>query len=323
MNVKKKNKVVDYSKWGYIFIAPFFFVFLFFNLVPLVSTFYYSFFENYRSGLTIIGPNFVGLENFTKLFTEGDLGKYFTNTMILWVLGFVPQIIVSLVIGSWFTNIRLKLKCQKFFKTVIYMPNLIMASAFSMLFFALFSDIGPINSSLVSMGIIKEPIRFLSSVWGTRGLIAFMNFLMWFGNTTILLMAAIMGINPSVFEAAEIDGAKNSQIFFGITLPLIRPILVYVMVTSLIGGLQMFDVPQILTNGMGTPNNTSMTLIMYLNKHLYSKNYGMAGALSVILFFISVVLSVIVFYVAGYKNSVPKKTTTKTKGVKQHESIKG
>ena len=122
---------------------------------------------------------------------------------------------------------------------------------------------------------------------------------MWFGNTTILLMAGMMGIDTSLFEAAEVDGATSMQVFFKITLPLLRPILVYVLVTSLIGGLQLFDVPQILTNGTGDPMRSSMTLIMFLNKHLYSKNYGMAGALSVVLFFITGVLSLVVFKITG------------------------
>ena len=123
-----------------------------------------------------------------------------------------------------------------------------------------------------------------------------MNFLMWFGNTTILLMAAVMGISPSLFEAAELDGCTPRQTFFRITLPMIRPILVYVLITSMIGGLQMFDVPQILTNGKGTPDRTSMTLIMYLNNHLFSKNYGMAGAVSVILFIICAILCLFVYF---------------------------
>ena len=118
---------------------------------------------------------------------------------------------------------------------------------------------------------------------------------MWFGNTTILLLAGMLGIDTSLYEAAEVDGATSTQVFFKITLPLLRPILVYVMVTSLIGGLQMYDVPQILTNGQGNPARTTMTLIMYLNKHLYSKNYGLGGALSVILFIVTGILSVIVF----------------------------
>ena len=297
--VQKNSNVNKHNRWGYIFLIPFIVVFVVFQLIPLISTIYNSFFENYKSGLKQIGPNFIGLENFITLFKSGDLPTYFKNTMIMWILGFVPQILVSLLLGAWFTDPSLRLKGQRFFKTVIYLPNLIMASAFSMLFFTLFSDGGPINSILISMGILSAPYKFISHVWSVRGLVAFMNFIMWFGNTTILLMAGMMGIDQSLFEAAEVDGATATDIFFKITLPLLRPILIYVMITSLIGGLQMFDVPQILTNGKGDPMRTSMTLIMYLNKHLFSKNYGMAGALSVILLIITGILSMIVFKVSA------------------------
>ena len=291
----KKSKVVRYNKWGYIFLIPFLVVFIVFQLIPLVSTVYNSFFENYRSGLTQIGPNFVGLENYKTIITNGDLPLYFKNTMIMWILGFIPQILLSLLLGAWFTDPSLRLKCQTFFKTVIYMPNLIMASAFAMLFFTLFADSGPINSLLIQIGVFKEAFQFMSHAGSVRGLVATMNCLMWFGNTTILLMAGMMGIDPSLFEAAQVDGATANQIFYKITLPLLRPILVFVMITSLIGGLQMFDVPQILTNGTGDPMRTSMTLIMYLNKHLFSKNFGLAGALSVYMFVITGILSLIVY----------------------------
>ena len=301
MNNKKSSAVTSFNKWGYIFLIPFAVVFIIFQLVPLVSTIYNSLFENYMSGLKHVGPNFVGLANFAKLFTGGDFLKYFKNTMIMWVLGFVPQILVSLLLGAWFTDPSLRLKGQRFFKTVIYLPNLIMASAFAMLFFTLFADSGPVNSILVGLGIFKTPFKFMSNVWSVRGLVALMNFLMWFGNTTILLMAGMLGIDSSLFEAADVDGATSTQVFFKITLPLLRPLLVYVMITSLIGGLQMFDVPQILTNGTGDPVRTSMTLIMYLNKHLYSKNYGMAGALSVILLIITGILSMIIFKATAQK----------------------
>ena len=293
----KKKSCVSYTKWGYIFLIPFFLVYTVFNLIPLVQTFYYSFFENYRSGLTTIGPNFIGFGNFAKIFSgSGDLFKYAGNTFIMWILGFIPQIVISLLLAAWFTDLNLKLKGQRFFKTVIYLPNLIMASAFSMLFFTIFADGGPVNDVLISLGILDEPFRFFSSVGGTRGLVGLMNFLMWFGNTTILLMAGMMGIDPSLFEAAEVDGAKPMQIFRFITMPLLKPILVYVVITSLIGGIQMFDVPQILTAGDGSPNRSTKTLIMFLNEHLFSKNYGMAGALSVILFIITAILSVCVYY---------------------------
>ena len=297
MAKNNNHKAVSYNKWGYIFLIPFVVVYLIFQLVPLITTIYNSFFENYRSGLTQIGPNFVGFANYVKLFEGGEIWIYFKNTMIMWVMGFVPQILVSLLLAAWFSNPSLRLKGQRFFKTVIYLPNLIMASAFAMLFFALFSKVGPINGMLQSMGVVAEgsPYDFLGHTGSARTLVAFMNFLMWFGNTTILLLAGMLGIDTSLYEAAEVDGATSNQVFFKITLPILRPILIYVMITSLIGGLQMFDVPQILTNGAGGPKNTTMTLIMALNKHLFSKNYGMGGALSVFMFIVTGILSMIVF----------------------------
>ena len=221
--------------------------------------------------------------------------KYAANTLILWIIGFIPQIVIALMLAEWFVDARLKIHGTQFFKVVIYLPNLIMASAFAMLFFTMFSTNGPVNSILISLGMIKQPVDFLGSVTGTRSLVGLMNFLMWFGNTTIMLMAAIMGISPDIFEASELDGCNSIQRFFSITLPLIRPILAYTLITSVIGGLQMFDVPQILTNGQGTPDRTSMTLIMFLNSHLKSKNYGMAGALSVYLFIVSGILCFFVY----------------------------
>ena len=136
--MKTKKKGMSYAKWGYIFLAPFFITFFIFQFWPLATTIYYSFFEYFRSGLKIIGPNFVGLKNYAAMIKE--VPKYFGNTMIMWLMGFIPQIVVSLLLAAWFTDLRLKLKFQGFFKTVIYMPNLIMASAFAMLFFTLFSN---------------------------------------------------------------------------------------------------------------------------------------------------------------------------------------
>ena len=296
-----KRKGISYAKWGYLFIAPFFITYAIFNLYPLFLTIYNSFFENYRSGLKQVGPNFVGLANYIKLFTPDangtiDILKYLGNTIVLWLGGAIPQIVIALLLAIFFTSYRLNIRGQQFFKTVIYMPNLIMASAFSMLFFTLFSNVGPVNQLLMQSGIIDEAIDFFSIKISVRSLICLMNFLLWFGNTTILLMAGIMGIDQNMFEAANIDGANSVQTFFKVTLPLLTPILVYTVITAMIGGLQMFDVPQVLTNGGGTPNRTSMTLIMYLNSYLKtSKNYGMAGAISVIIFLITGALSILVY----------------------------
>ena len=308
--MNKKRKKVDYSKWGYIFILPFFVSFFIFSLIPLVDTIRYSFFEYYRSGLKQIGPNFVGLENYVSLL-KSDMLKYAANTLILWIIGFIPQIVIALLLASWFVDVRLKIRGQQFFKVVIYLPNLIMASAFAMLFFALFSNKGPVNSILLSIGLTKEPIDFMRTAFGTRALVGVMNFLMWFGNSTIMLMAAIMGISPDLFEASEIDGCNSIQRFFLITLPMIRPILAYTLITAIIGGLQMFDVPQILTNGQGSPDRTSTTLIMFLNNHLKSKNYGMAGALSVYLFIVSGILCFIVYRITNDNDDDGSKAAAK------------
>lgn len=313
---KVKHKSISYAKWGYIFIAPFFIVYIIFQLIPLLSTFYYSFFESYKVGTQTVGPDFVGFKNYAELFTPNRAGtvlilRYLGNTMIMWILGAVPQLVFSLLLAVIYTSNRLKIKGQRFFKTVMYMPNLIMAAAFAMLFFQLFGNIGPINQIIGANG--GKTVQFFNQVWTARGIIAFINFLMWFGNTTILLMAGIMGIDQSLFEAAEIDGATSSQVFWKITMPLLAPIMVYVAITSLIGGLQMYDVPQIIASSTGAPGGSTMTLIMYLNNYLNgsSRNLGMSGAISVLIFIITGVLSVVV-----YKSMVgnPDKPRNKKKG---------
>lgn len=305
-----KRKNFSYAKWGYIFLIPFFLIFFIFTLIPLFSTLYYSFFEYYlgMGGLTQVGPNFVFLDNYFDVISKYFF-KYFLNTIIIWLMGFIPQLIVSLLLAVLFTDLRLKLKATGFFKIVIYMPNLVMASAFGMLFFTLFSSNGPVANMIVNMGL-TERFDYRTSVWITRGIIALMNFLMWFGNTTILLMAGIMGIDTGLFEAARIDGANAWKIFFKVTLPLLMPIFLYVLLTSFIGGLQLFDIPHIFTQGSGNPNMTSYTLIMFLNALLgRSKNYGAAGATSILMFIITIITSVVLFMSVrkNDKNLISKK----------------
>lgn len=291
---RKMHHMVSYGKYGYFFLIPFFLIFFIFNFLPLMSTIYYSFFEYYTSGLKEIGPNFIGFKNYVTLFSDANFWKYFGNTALIWIIGFIPQIIVSLLLAIWFTDSRLKLKMAGFFKAIMYMPNLVMASAFGMLFLMFFGNGGPVNQILVAMG--KEPIMFTQIPKWTRLIISFINWLMWFGNTSILLMSGIMGIDESIFESARLDGSSSIRTFFKITMPLLMPIFVYVLITSLIGGIQLFDVAQIFTEGKGGPNLSGMTIMMYLYKLItVSKNYGMAGAVSVIIFIFTGILSIIIF----------------------------
>lgn len=313
---KRRIKSVSYAKWGYIFITPFFLTYIFFTLIPQFLTIYNSFFETYRLGLQQIGPTFVGFRNYVELFTPDSDGvililKYAGNTMILWVLGAIPQFVIAMLLALFFTSYRLNIKGQPFFKTVFYMPNLIMAAAFSMLFFALFSRVGPIQALLEQWGVVDHTFDFFAIKISVRSMIALMNFLMWFGNTTIVLMAGIMGIDQCLFESATIDGANSVQVFFRITMPLLMPIFVYCLITAMIGGIQMFDVPQVLTKGDGVPNGTSRTLVMYLNGYLKSKNYGMSGAISVIIFIITGILGGIVYKMLSKQYQEPRKPKEK------------
>ncbi len=291
-----KNKL-KYGKWGVIFIMPFFITYFVFQLYPMLSSIYNSFFKYFWDDLSfqMIEPEFIGLENFVKLFKDDHIVTYFGNTLLMWILGFVPQIIFSLLFASWFTDIRLKLKGTGAVKIILYLPNMLMASSVAVLFFNLFSTTGPINMILTALGN-EEPIRFMATEWGIRGVVALINFIMWTGNTTILLMAGIMGIDPALYEAASIDGASASQSFRKITLPMLKPILLYVLVTSMIGGLQMFDIPRLLTNVSGGPNGVAMTVVMDLNQRIgTARNYGMAGAESVLLFLAAGILGLFLF----------------------------
>ncbi len=317
-----RKKAVNYAKWGYFFIAPFFIIYIIFSLVPLLSTFYYSFTEYYRRTGIWEGPNWIGFENFKEILdfsARQNLLVYFKNTFLIWIIGFIPQIIVSLLLASWFTDLRLKLKGSAFFKVVIYLPNVIMAAAVSMLFFNFFGDLGPVNDIVNTFfsnakGLMEnmkdgEPFKFFqffNSVGATRGIIAGINFLMWFGNTTILLLAAILGVDVSLYESAQIDGANATQSFWRITIPLIRPLMVYVFITSLIGGLQMFDIPNVMTNATGNPDMTSRTVVMYLNTMAGGGDYGRASAVAVILFIISAVLSFLIFWLGRDRDAVKR-----------------
>lgn len=294
----QKHKENSYSKWAYIFLVPFFIAFILFQLIPLFETLYYSFFEYYyKLGLTKVGPRWVFLDNYVNLLSNPYFWKYLRNTLTIWLIGAVPQFTIALLLAVIFTDLRLKLKFQWLFKPIIYMPNLVMASAFGMLFLMLFDVSGPIYNLLNEWGLLAKNFSFIQSAPWVRIIIALINFLMWFGNTTLLLMSGILGIDEATFESARIDGAGSFRVFKDMTIPLLMPIFVYTLITSMIGGIQLFDTAQIFTSTTGGPDQTSYTIMMYLYNLITgpSRNYGMAGALSSILFVITAILSVIVF----------------------------
>ena len=292
-----KPRKVTYDHYGYFFIAPFFIVFLIFQLYPIYFTF--------RTALTdavgwdkILNNSIIGFDNFKVLFTANDVSRLFwlsfKNTVIIWFFNFVPQIGFALILASWFTDTHLHLKGQGAFKVMIFMPNIITAATIGMLFFSLFSyPIAPVNTLMQQLGIINTPFEYFRSVPTSRGLISFIQWWMWYGNTMIIMIAGMSGINPSLFEAAMIDGCTSRQIFWKITLPLIKPILLYNLITSLVGGLTMFDIPHLMTQG--NPNNMTNTVarFIYMQGFSGSYNFNTASASSVVLFAIIIIGSLL------------------------------
>lgn len=299
----KKVRSVSYSKYGYLFIAPFFIVYFFFMLWPLFSTFYYSFFEYTTRNLRTT-VNFCGFKNYLSILgiTEGERAYFLTylgNTLVIWLLNFVPQILISLLMAAWLTDDRYRLRIRGSTKIMIYMPNIITAASISVMFGAMFSQYGPVTSQLRSWGIISGSYDFMRSTGGTRGLIAFILFWTWYGNTTLLLISGMLGINPTLYEAAEIDGASSWERFTKITMPLLKPILLYVLVTSSIGGLQMYDIPALFNTDVtgaliGLPDDKTTTIAMYIMR-LYKTDTGRAAAVCVLLFIITLAISLIFF----------------------------
>ena len=290
---EKYAKIKDMNKFGYYFIAPFFLVFIIFNLYPTLNTIYLSFYN--IAGFQTVGT-FVGLMNYTNLLKNSLFIQAIKNTLVLWTMNFIPQIVISMILAYWFTNARLKLKGQTFFKSAFYLPNIITAASVAVIFYALFSyPKGPINLLLINLGIFDGPYDFFRNVGFTRGLVSFIQFWMWYGQTAIVLVSGILSIDASLYEAAEVDGATPWQSFRKITLPLLKPITLYVLITSLVGGLQMFDIPLLLTNG--GPNGSVETVMTYIYKQAFQggRNISIASAASIYLLLMTIVLSVVIF----------------------------
>ena len=319
----RKHKSVSYSRYGYYFIAPFFIVFLIFQLYPIIFTFRTSITDaaGYAKLLNskVLAEPF---ELYRKIFSDPLVAPKFWgalgNTMIIWIFNFIPQIGLALILASWFTDSRLRLKGQGFYKVTIFMPNIITAATIGMLFASLFGyPIAPVNTLMQNLGIQNQSVEFFRSVAWSRGLISFIQWWMWCGNTMIVMIAGISGINPSLFEAALVDGCSSRQTFWKITLPLIKPILVYNLTTSLVGGLTMFDIPHLMTQG--NPNETTQTVarLIYMQGFGSSDhNFNMASAMSVVLFGLIIIGSLAIRFVLQDRDEKPGRSLKKGGSIK-------
>lgn len=337
-------KSVSYAKYGYLFILPFFLVYAFFQIWPLINTFILSF-----QGNGSATGEWVGLDNYATILFGGDdrasaaiqedFWHSLYNTVILWVGNFIPQILLSLILAVWFTDTKLHIPGKGFFKVVMYLPNIITAVSVAALFLCLISNqsTSAINTMLMNNG--REEAYAFEGITGTfafvnwdtvswsRLIVMFIQTWLWFGNTMIMMMSGILGISNDLFEAAAIDGATSGQTLRKITLPLLQPMVVYTLITSMIGGLQMFDIPYLYHSNATSVNENLQTIAIFIYDSFHVSNesnvqYGYAGAASIILFIITVILGSLVFRMNRDEDEVRKKKERKALEKERKQQLK-
>lgn len=297
----KIRKKQDVNKTGYFFVLPFVAVFLIFNVYPVIRTLYLSFTDYKGFG----EANWLGVENYVRVLFDKFFWRALWNTAKIWGVNIVLQLGLAFLLILIFSDIKYRMKGLSIFRAIFYLPNLIAATSVAFLFQTLLDwKYGTINQFLIGIGATKTAINWLGMTITAPYVISVIGAWMWFGNSFIMLMAGVQGISRDYYEAAAIDGAGRFRIFGQITIPLLKPILVYVGITSLIGGLQMFDLPFLMCGGTaGNPSGSTQTVVMYLYRFGFETNQvGFASAIAYTLFLIILIISVIQYKIVYKKN---------------------
>jgi len=290
-----KTKSISKEKYGLFFVMPFLVLMVVFRLYPSLHTFYLSTF----TGDYFTGVQFSGLANYERLLSDTVFYQSVFNTVLIWVMNIIPRIAIALFFAYILSKDPPPIRGKNFFMGVFYLPNLITAASVGALFAILLDwQTGPLNMWLMEFGIIQDKIYWLNSPFWTRSFVALIIGWMWFGYATILLVAGMGTISQDLYDCAYIEGANHSQMFLKITLPLVRPTLTYIIVTSFIGGMQNFDIPKVLTDGFGSPDKSILTIVMNLYNHSFHYfNITYGATISVGLFVLILVISIMFFRV--------------------------
>lgn len=309
--MKKKSGIeTRTNRTGIYFVLPFIVVYAAFQLWPVIYTLALGF-SDIKGFKTDMG--FVGLANFKRLVTDKNFWNSVKNTFYMWGINFAPQLGIALIFAIWFTDLRLNLKCKGSFRAIFYMPNLLTTASIAILFRSLFAyPVGPVNQFLTgTLNIWAHEIVDGESVqrgfnffrwnggqdwaidWVPRIIVSFIQWWMWCGHTLIMLMAGITSISPSLYEAAIVDGANQRQQTWLITIPLLRPMMLYILVTSMIGGMQLFEIPFLLTDMRGGPRYAIRTMSVYLYNMGFQgvMDYSYAAAIAIGVFIITIILA--------------------------------
>ncbi|WP_099223024.1 carbohydrate ABC transporter permease [Listeria costaricensis] len=286
MSTKISKMETRRNRKGIFFVSPYFLIYCVFGLVPILYTLYLSF-TNWDGFST---PTFVGLDNYTRLLQDDLFFKSVGNTFIIWLCSIIPQLILALVLAIILNEKFIKGK--NFFRATYYFPNIITPVTVGLLFALLFDwQTGTVNKILLDLHIIDDPVNWLKNPIWSRLIISFLMCWQYFGYNMLFFLAGLQGIPSSVYEAAQVDGANKFQTTIKVTLPLLKPVLVFVGLTSIIGGLQLFD--QAMMMGTG-PENSTLTMVMYLyNTAFKNFDYGYGSAIAYGIFVIILLATVI------------------------------
>ena len=283
---KKKDMSPKLNRTGWIFVLPSIILIVAFVFYPMVQALITSFQSGAGNNLS-----FSGLSNYKRLLTDTTFRKALSNTVLYLVVQVPIMILLALAISSMLNNKRLKFK--GLFRTAIFLPCVTSLVAYSIVFKSLFATDGFVNAMLVKLNIIAEPISWITDpVWAKVLIIVAITW-RWTGYNMVFYLSGLQGIDDSIYEAAEIDGAGAFQKFKSITLPMLKPIILFTTINSTIGTLQLFDEPMNITQG--GPANATITISQYIYNILfkYSSDFGYAAAVSYVVVIMIVVLSFI------------------------------
>lgn len=280
--------------WGWGFVALGTFLIIMFVFYPMVQALVMSFQTGRGANL-----QFAGLANYKRIFTDEILGKALGNTFIYLIIQ-VPVMIVLALIISVMLNDR-KLKFRGLFRVAIFLPCVTSLVSYSLIMKSIFSNDGLFNQVMMDLHLIDSPIMWTTDPFWARVLIIVSITWRWTGYNMIFYLSGLQNIDPSVYEAAEIDGANAWQKFWRITVPLLKPIILFTTITSTIGTLQLFDEVRNITQG--GPANATITISQYIYNlcFQYTPNFGYAAAVAFIVVLIIMVLSFIQLKVGGDK----------------------
>ena len=283
----KKHSVhnkLDRKAW--LFIIPSLVLIVCFVFYPMIQAFFTSFQSGMANNL-----EFGGVVNYKRMLTDSTFKKALFNTMLFLIVQVPVMILLALIISSILNNKRLKFR--GFFRTAIFLPCVTSLVAYSIIFKSLFANDGFINGMMMNLHVISEPINWLTNATFARILIILAITWRWTGYNMVFYLSGLQSIDDSIYEAASIDGANGFQKFFHMTLPLLKPIILFTTINSTIGTLQLFDEPMNITQG--GPANATITISQYIYNLLfkYQPNFGYAAAVSYVIVVLIVVLSFI------------------------------